>query len=72
MSAQELALNLEEVSFEDQRAARLRDLLSKELLDVVENCCITRPQVCLFLATDSRQRGNWPAPICAAIFAASS
>jgi GNAT superfamily N-acetyltransferase len=32
VSAQKLALNLEEVSFEDPRAARLRDLLNKELL----------------------------------------
>ena len=33
MSGEKLALNLEEVSFEDPRAARLRDLLNKELLD---------------------------------------
>ncbi|MET3144137.1 UNVERIFIED_ORG: GNAT superfamily N-acetyltransferase [Arthrobacter sp. UYEF10] len=32
MSAEKLALNLEEVSFEDPRAARLLDLLNKELL----------------------------------------
>lgn len=33
MSGEKLVLNLEEVSFEDPRAARLRDLLNKELLD---------------------------------------
>jgi len=32
VSAEKLALNLEEVSFEDPRAARLRDLLNQELL----------------------------------------
>lgn len=32
MSAEKLALDLEEVSFEDPRAARLRDLLNNELL----------------------------------------